>query len=228
MSAGSITTSGTVSAGSITSSGNIMCATGTMNGRTITCTGNTGSYITTPTAVGAYLQNTVISNSGYAWMELCRSNSGMGYIDFTTVNADARGRFSYALSSNQYEWSVYNGTAIASKMILNSSGLSVGGTFVSASDKRLKFNEKPLSNALDVINRLEPVEYDQTHDMVDQYTADTPQSHQCGFIAQSVQAIDELKHAVVGGQVGDDGKESIRALNYNAIFTYAVKAVQEL
>ncbi|MFM7987407.1 MAG: hypothetical protein ACKPKO_49655, partial [Candidatus Fonsibacter sp.] len=30
-------------------------------------------------------------------------------------------------------------------------------------------------------------------------------------------------HAVVGGQVGDDGKESIRALNYHAIFTYAVK-----
>ncbi|MFM7985541.1 MAG: hypothetical protein ACKPKO_40135, partial [Candidatus Fonsibacter sp.] len=29
----------------------------------------------------------------------------------------------------------------------------------------------------------------------------TPQSHQCGFIAQSVEHIDELKYAVVGGQV---------------------------
>ncbi|MFM7984904.1 MAG: tail fiber domain-containing protein [Candidatus Fonsibacter sp.] len=113
-------------------------------------------------------------------------------------------------------------------MTLNSSGLSVGGTFVSASDNRLKFNEKPLTNALDIINRLEPIEYDHTHDLVDQYTADTPQSHQCGFIAQSVQSTDELKHAVVGGPVGDDGKGSIRALNYNVIFTYAVKAIQEL
>ncbi|MFM7979537.1 MAG: hypothetical protein ACKPKO_09500 [Candidatus Fonsibacter sp.] len=52
----------------------------------------------------------------------------------------------------------------------------------------------------------------------------SPQSHQCGFIAQSVQSIDELKHAVVDGQAGDDGKESIMALNYNAIFTYAVKS----
>ncbi|MFM7981559.1 MAG: hypothetical protein ACKPKO_19795, partial [Candidatus Fonsibacter sp.] len=69
--------------------------------------------------------------------------------------------------------------------------------------------------------------YDQTHDLVDQCTADTPQSHQCGFIAQSVQSIDELKHAVVGGQVGDDGKESIRALNFNAICTYAVKKVKQ-
>ena len=97
-----------------------------------------------------------------------------------------------------------------------------------SSDKRLKFNDQPLVNALDVINKLEPVEYDQTYNLVDHYTPDTPQSHQCGFIAQSVEQIDQLKHAVVGGEIGDDGKESIRALNYNAIFTYAVKAIQEL
>ncbi|MFM7990441.1 MAG: hypothetical protein ACKPKO_65100, partial [Candidatus Fonsibacter sp.] len=42
---------------------------------------------------------------------------------------------------------------------------------------RLKFNEKPLINALDVINKLEPVEYDQTFDLVETYTPDTPQSH---------------------------------------------------
>ncbi|MFM7977968.1 MAG: hypothetical protein ACKPKO_01520, partial [Candidatus Fonsibacter sp.] len=76
---------------------------------------------------------------------------------------------------------------------------------------------------VDVIDRIEPVEYDPTHYLVDQYTSNTLQSHQRDFIAQSVQSIDELKHAVVGGQVGDDGQESIRALNYNAIFTYDVK-----
>ncbi|MFM7985840.1 MAG: tail fiber domain-containing protein [Candidatus Fonsibacter sp.] len=86
-------------------------------------------------------------------------------------------------------------------MTLNYSGLSVGGTFVSASDKRLKFNEKPLTNALDIINKLEPVEYDQTYDLKEQNTTDTPQSHQCGFIAQSVQQNDEFKHAAVGGDI---------------------------
>ncbi|MFM7985169.1 MAG: hypothetical protein ACKPKO_38205, partial [Candidatus Fonsibacter sp.] len=49
---------------------------------------------------------------------------------------------------------------------------------------------------MDKINKLEPDEYDQTVDLVEQYTTDTPQSHQCGFIAQSVQKIDELKHSV--------------------------------
>ena len=81
---------------------------------------------------------------------------------------------------------------------------------------------------MNAINRLDTAEYDQTHDLVDEYTSDTPQSHQCGFIAQSVAQIDELKHAVIGGEVDDDGKETIRALNYNAVFTYAVKAIQEL
>ena len=108
-------------------------------------------------------------------------------------------------------------------MTLNPTALYVGGTTVSSSDKRLKFNEKPLTIALDGINRLEPVEYDQTRDLTDTYTADTPQSHQCGFIAQSVQQIDEFKYAVVGGEIGDDGVESIRYLNYNAIFIYTVK-----
>ena len=37
----------------------------------------------------------------------------------------------------------------------------VAHAFVQSSDKRLEFNGKPLVNALDVTNRLEPVEYDQ-------------------------------------------------------------------
>ncbi|MFM7980294.1 MAG: hypothetical protein ACKPKO_13360, partial [Candidatus Fonsibacter sp.] len=47
------------------------------------------------------------------------------------------------------------------------------------------------------MNQLEPVEYDQTHDLVDQCAANTPQSQHCGCIAQSVQSISELEHAVV-------------------------------
>ena len=116
-------------------------------------------------------------------------------------------------------------TTVAMKLI--SSGLSVTGT-VTSSDKILKFNEQPLMNALDVINRLEPVEYDQTVDLIEQYTEDTRQFHQCGFIAQQVQQIEEQKHAVVGGEIGEHGKEILRGLSYNTVFTYAVKAIQEL
>ncbi|MFM7989499.1 MAG: tail fiber domain-containing protein [Candidatus Fonsibacter sp.] len=123
---------------------------------------------------------------------------------FTTTSADYKGRILYDHSANEFKLSVSGG---AVNMQLNSVGLYVGGPLVSSSDKRLKFNEKPLINALDVINKLEPLEYDQTHDLLEQYTTDTPQSHQFGFIAQSVQQIGELKHVVVGGDIEEDGNK---------------------
>ena len=76
-------------------------------------------------------------------------------------------------------------------------------------------------------HKVEPVEYDQTHSLVEQYTSDTPENHHCGLIAQSVEKLKELKYTVFDGEVAD-GKESIRSINYNAVFTYAVKAIQEL
>ena len=60
-------------------------------------------------------------------------------------------------------------------------------------------------------------------------TQQTPRSlTNAAFKAQSVAQIDKLKHAGIGGEIEEDGKESIKALNYNAEFTYAVKAIQEL
>ena len=57
-----------------------------------------------------------------------------------------------------------------------------------------------------MINGLEPVEYDQTHDLVEQYTLDTPQSHQCDFKAQQVQQNNKLS-AVAGGEIDEQGKD---------------------
>ena len=63
--------------------------------------------------------------------------------------------------------------------------------------------------------------------MTEAYTADTPQSHQCGGIAQSAQRIDKLQNAVVVVTVGEDGEATIINVNYNAILTHATKAIQE-
>ena len=193
----------------------------TLSTNAIACTG-TGKA-TAPTTAGVYIG---LDTSAAGGIEICAGS--LQYIDFTvpTPTTDYRGRMMYNNTENAFAWSV--GGSGTAKMVLNATALYVGGTTVSSSDKRLKFNEKPLTNALDLINRLEPVEYDQTRDLTESYTADTPQSHQCGFIAQSVQQIDELKYAVIGGEIGEDGVESIRYLNYNVIFTHAVKAIQEL
>ena len=141
--------------------------------------------------------------SNIATLGLCSSVAQWSYIDFTVVGLDFVGRNRFSPSVPQWDWMTPTGGA---RMSLNHSGLYVVGPYTNSSDKRLKFNEKPLANALNVRSQLEPVEYDQTHCLVDQYTPDTPQSHQCGFIAQSVDKIDELTHAIVGGEVDDDGK----------------------
>ena len=112
-----------------------------------------------PTAMGCYLG---CDNGSYSALELCAVNGA--YIDFKTasVRFKAGARFNYCDSSSQFDW--YIASSFTSKMTLKSGGLYLGATLVSSSDKRLKFNEKPLINALDVINKLEPVEYDHTFD----------------------------------------------------------------
>ena len=166
----------------------------------------------------------ILGNDGAAYSALELVCVTVGYMNVTTPNNDSKARYGFHIPSQYWYWTV----GPTERMRLTATTLTVNGSAVS-SDKRLKFNEKkPLVNALNAINRLEPVEYDQTQDSIDEYTSDTPQSHQCGFIAQSVAQRDKLKHAVIGGEVDDDGKEPIRALNYNAVFTYAVKAIQEL
>ncbi|MFM7980213.1 MAG: hypothetical protein ACKPKO_12935 [Candidatus Fonsibacter sp.] len=114
------------------------------------------------------------------------------------------------------------------KMALNINRLAVHGSVKTSSDSRLKFNGRSLTHGLTVINKLEPVEYDQIYELVDQYTPEIPQSHKCEFIAQSFEQIGELRHAVVCGTVGEDDKESLRGLNYNEIFTHTVQAIQDL
>ena len=42
-----------------------------------------------------------------------------------------------------------------------------------------------------------------------------PQSQRCGFVAKSITKLDSRATALVGGTLGDNGKESIRALFYN-------------
>ena len=189
----------------------------------IKCTGTSGKPSSSSRGVYIGMDSSIAGG-----IEIC--TDVLQYIDFTIPGVDCRGRIMYAhntvLVTGEFRSQISGSNSV--KMSLSNSGLSVDGTLVTTSDKRLKFNEKPLVNALDIINRLEPVEYDQTYNLTDTYTEDTPHSHQCGFIAQSVQQIDELRHAVVGGVIGEDGKETLRAMNYNAIFTYAVKAIQEL
>jgi hypothetical protein len=112
----------------------------------------------------------------------------------------------------------------------------------SSSDDRLKDNETDISNALETIMKLKPQSYDFK-------SSEEPDAKhlglRSGFIAQDVLEIPELAHAVnvpenetekVGKEVDESGniidsdkeKQCYLSLDYNTIFTHAVKAIQEL
>ncbi|MFM7980932.1 MAG: hypothetical protein ACKPKO_16595 [Candidatus Fonsibacter sp.] len=130
---GNISSVGSISAGTnLSASGNITAtigitsSTGTITGKTLAITRTSGRP-QIPTAQGCYIGQ---ASSGYTAIELV---SGVGtsyqtYINFTEPNLDFRGRIIYSNGTNDCQFCI-NSVSTAN-MTLNSSGLSVGGTFV--------------------------------------------------------------------------------------------------
>ena len=139
---------------------------------------------------------------------------------------------------------------------LNSSGglfLNYNGNAVyysgsnQISDNRIKHNEKPLSNTLQIINKLKPQKYFKSFKMYDKnhhYELDSSGnpitndkfSIETGFIAQDIQEIPELAYLVEEipdkSNTDENGEKvnvpSRLALSYTDIFVMNVAATQEL
>ena len=88
----------------------------------------------------------------------------------------------YNSVGSSFAW--FTNASATARMSLNATALYIGGATVPPSDKSLKFNKKPMNNALGVMNQLQPVEYDQTRDLTESYTTDTPKSHEWRVVAQ--------------------------------------------
>ncbi|MFM7986667.1 MAG: tail fiber domain-containing protein [Candidatus Fonsibacter sp.] len=136
----------------------------------------------TPSDAGIFIANN-LSNTPVAstpGITLCGTSNTFPYLSFVSPGHTSywRGLIQLSLESSTIHFSI---SGVGERLCITTAGVSVYGTFSNLSDKRLKFNVKPLTNALDVINPLEPVEYDQTYTLVDEYTTETPQSHQSGF-----------------------------------------------
>tara|TARA_Y100000389_G_scaffold203302_1_gene251311 strand:- start:2243 stop:3283 length:1041 start_codon:yes stop_codon:yes gene_type:complete len=97
---------------------------------------------------------------------------------------------------------------------------------VVSSDDRLKHNEEPINNALDIIDKLEPKIYQKTKTFLPaNFRGKLTQEYiiEAGLIAQQVEQIPELKYSVIEGN-------SIRpySLNYNNIFVYSIAGIKQL
>ena len=102
-------------------------------------------------------------------------------------------------------------------------------SYNSTSDDRIKSNEKPITEGVSVIEKLQPKIYDkhQNHRVpADKEDNDLTGIHyikESGFIAQEVDKIPELKHLVQYNKTND-----LYAMSYEGIIPYLVQSIKEL
>ena len=95
----------------------------------------------------------------------------------------------------------------------------------------MKWNETPITNALDTIRLLKPQTYDKAYSIPEDGSQPENTFREAGFVAQEVLEIPELVQFVRPDGVEEvDGVTRIKpyALNYNSIFTHMIAAVKEL
>jgi hypothetical protein len=127
--------------------------------------------------------------------------------------------------------------------MVNNIGVTTANSYSNTSDDRIKHNETPIINSLEILSKLKPLTYIKTRDIYEKNHNFSPEEIQkqdnyfeSGFIAQEIRKIDELKHLVHGEEKikisveNEDEKEIETPLNldYNGIFTHGIAAIQEL
>jgi hypothetical protein len=162
---------------------------------------------------------------------------------------------SYSGSSNFSECTLYGGDSGSSRIyfigyrttaetterpvfVQAGSGSAAGGRMYAAgfygtgvhswSDDRCKHNEKSLESALATVNKLNVKDYIKTAEMyaADHTLEDTSVGHrEVGVIAQEIAEINELKDFT---ETTMDGETEKMCVNYQALFVYGLKAIQEL
>ena len=153
--------------------------------------------------------NTVLNVDGPVYLTRYLSlNNTTSYIDFN----DNDEILMYAAGNKQFSF--------------GNDGIARALNWTSTSDIRLKRNITPLTDALQTIMKLKPVNYEKRS--IDCRDSDlmecenTDYITEDGFIAQDIQIIPELAHSVSHSESSD-----ILGLNYNGIISYLVKAMQE-
>lgn len=105
--------------------------------------------------------------------------------------------------------------------------VDVTGELTAASDMRLKRNIEPLENALDVVQKLNPVSYNFKTDEYPEM--ELAERHKMGLIAQEVEAI--LPALVSeGSEATDENGDSfnVKSVNYVEMIPLLIKSIQEL
>ena len=145
------------------------------------------------------------------------------------------GDFRWYIKNDEFTVQRKSGSSYGNQtMYLNYNGSGVTVESLSqSSDNKIKHNEKPIENALEIIDKLKPQTYFKSNKVYGEnhnYDLDSSGNPitnddykiETGLIAQDIQKIPELSSNVASA------KDDILSLNYNGIFIYNIKATQEL
>jgi len=133
----------------------------------------------------------------------------------------------FGANHNYFAKPVGIGTTAPTHLLhVNGVARSTQSTWATSSDRRVKTNVQPLTNALSLISRFNPVTFNWT----ETYRKDHPalREFNYGFIAQEVEAVIPEMVSIVSEKVGEETIDDFRVLNTDALIPILVKSVQEL
>jgi hypothetical protein len=156
------------------------------------------------------------------WSGSAAGKSQYAHFIHTRHNAGVYGNaMDFYLSNGTADNTIASGSTLA--MTLTSPGeISIPGTmtssgYVTTSDSRLKTNIVNISNALDTLSLLRPVQYLKKYDL----PGSNYRKKELGFIAQEVQQV--LPYLVTEG----NDKDKLLSLDYISLIPLLTKAIQE-
>lgn len=123
------------------------------------------------------------------------------------------------LSSQNLVFAFNNSGSSTQVYFFNGNGTASATNWNSTSDVRIKENIKGVTNALDTIEQLTPVEFSYTRDK-----RTTPDHF--GLIAQELEGV--LPQLVADSGMNDGGVQNIKSVSYTQLIPILIKAVQEL
>ncbi len=165
---------------------------------------------------------------GYNGNDVVVSNSeSNGDLRFTSTS----GAWRFVKGSTEYFTILSNGnvgieTATPAYRLQVDGDADIIGELTAASDQRLKRNISMVTNAIDIVCRLRPMEYDFRLDEFPDL--DLPERRKTGFLAQDMEEV--LPRLVsTGAEVADihGNKFNSKSVNYVELIPILTKAIQE-
>ena len=123
------------------------------------------------------------------------------------------------LSSQNIVFAFNNSGSSTQVYYFNGNGTASATNWNSTSDVRIKENIKDVTNALDTIDQLRPIEFSYTRDK-------RTTSDHFGLIAQELEGV--LPQLVADSGMNDGDVQNIKSVSYTQLIPILIKAVQEL